>query len=237
MANRLPLNAPIAKPPSVNEPRLEMNAPFAWLRSLPYPRASLSSILFNIAASLIYMPTPNGGNGGQGGIVAPRVVQVLLHLMGILSFLNWSIRTEVTRLADVSCMLVLKLIFIVIALRIDADDMAFVTCTLSAVAIAICLVFGLRLADDGADKIMAPAIAALLLALYSYQSPAIVERPEGLIIFVLGYACKFCDVHHVAPRFYWWTALFHAAVAYSMCLCGMQLRGVNAAEDYLIHLY
>ena len=49
--------------------------------------------------------------------------------------------------------------------------------------------------------------------------------------------CKFADVNHVAPRFYWWTTLFHAAVAYSMCLCGMQLRGVNAAEDYLVHLY
>ena len=234
---RRPLTAAILKPPSVNEPRLAVHAPFAWLRTLPYPRATLSSVVFNVGAVLVYVPAPNGGIGGQGGTVAPRVVQVLLHAMGLLSFLNWSVRIEASRLADVSCMLVLKLVFVAIALRIDADDAAFLTCTLSAVALSVGLIFGLRLADDGADRVMAPAIAALLLAVYSYRSPAIIERPEGLLIFVLGYVCKFCDVHHVAPRFYWWTTLFHAAVAYAMCLCGMQLRGVNAAEDYLIHLY
>lgn len=228
---------PIAKPPSVNEPRYELRAPFAWLRALPYPRASLSSFAFNLGAALVYVPAPNGGRGGQGGTVAPRVVQLLLHTMGLLSLLNWSVRVEVTRLADVSCMLVLKLVFIAIALRIDADDAAFLTCTLLAVGLSLVLVFGYRLADDGADKLMAPAIATLLLALGIYRSPAIIERPEGLLVFVLGYVCKFADVKHVAPRFYWWTTLFHAAVAYSMCLCGMQLRGVNAAEDYLIHLY
>merc|ERR1719240_213692 len=124
-APRSRLSDPIPKPPSTNEPRVEANAP-AWLQAIPYPRAALSSFVFNISAVMIYVPMPQ--RAPMGGPASVAVVTALLHTMGLLSLANWTMRTEWARLADISCMLVLKITFIALALGLEsADDSTFLT--------------------------------------------------------------------------------------------------------------
>ena len=119
---------PIPKPPSVNEPRYEKFGP-EWLRNLSYPRATLSSFAYNFAAIALFWPTastPEKDDGvrAETGAVAPYVCAALLHTMGFLSLVNWSLRTEWTRLGDVTCMLVLKVFFIAIAIGLATSDTA-----------------------------------------------------------------------------------------------------------------
>ena len=78
--------------------------------------------------------------------------------MGLLSFANWTTRTEWSRLADVSCMLVLKLFFIALALGLEKSDAHMLATVGLGALVTLGLIFGLRIADGGADKVMAPVI-------------------------------------------------------------------------------
>ena len=228
------LSDPIPKPPNTCEPRVDPKAP-AWLRRIPYPRAALSSFIFNLAGVMMYVPAPQ--RDPMGGPASALVLALLLHTMGFLSLANWTTRTEWSRLADVSCMLVLKITFIALALGLEADgDAAFLNVVGGGAIMSVILIFGLRLADDGADKVMFPVIVVLLAAIFTNRSPVILERPEGILAFALGYVCKLADAKKVAPRFLYWTATFHFLVAYSMGLAGLQLRGVRGS-DYVPHLF
>ena len=76
----------------------------------------------------------------------------------------------------------------------------------------------------------------MLACMYAYRSLAVLERPEFAFFVVLGYLCRSADTASACPRFLWWTALFHVFVAYSMCLVGLQLRGVYA-PNYMPHIF
>ena len=97
---------PIPRPPSANEPKFEDSGP-EWLRKTPYRRATLSSFAYNAAAVAIYLPAAGTG-GYPGGAASHILLAVLMHVMGVLSLANWTLRNELSRLADISCMLVLK---------------------------------------------------------------------------------------------------------------------------------
>ena len=221
--------SPIPGTPSVNEPPFD-----ARLKGIPYPRATLSSFAFNLFGVLMFLP--DGAKVHNVDTAAALICSALLHAMGLLSFANWYFRVEWARLLDISCMLVLKLFFIAIALGLEKNNTALIQFMGVGTFASLFLVCGLRIADGGADKVMAPVILALLACDYVYRPSIVIEPLEGLGIFVLGYLCKLADSLHLVPRFWWWTTLFHAIVAYTIGLAGISLRGLNGG-DYLPRLH
>ena len=222
---RTSLFDPIPRPPSANEPKFEASGP-EWLRKTPYRRATLSSFVYNIAAVAIYLPAAGTG-GYPGGAASHVLLAVLMHVMGLLSLANWTLRNELSRLADISCMLVLKCWGIAIALRLDDNDAAMLAFTGLGTLLIVFLIFGMRVADGGADKVMVVAIIILVASEVAYRPPALLRPIEGMVIFLIGYLCKLMDDLHVWKSFYWWTALFHLLTAYTIALAGMSLRGAD----------
>jgi hypothetical protein len=222
------LLAPIPTPPRTNEHRhgRRLGCGPAWLRRMPYPRAALSSLVYNLAGAALWLPPAVAAP--PAGRVAPAVLSGLLHAMGALSLANWTARTELARLLDVSCMLCLKAHFLALGLGLEGRDGAMAAWTAASVAGAGVAVCGLRLADGGrADRLMAPLIAALLAVALVRRPAVLLEPPEGMGAFVAGYACKLADVRGAAPRCLWWTAAFHALTAHAMLLAGLTLRGAE----------
>ena len=234
MAARSRLSDPILKPPSTNEPRHEALAP-RWLRCISYPRASLSSLCYNVAAIAMFAPAarPNPFHT-PSGTAAPILLAFLLHAMGVLSLANWTARTELWRLLDISCMLVLKAYFIAVAAGWDVNDATMLVATVISTLASTTAVFGARVADGGAGRVMAPVIAVLLATEYIYFPAKLLVPLEGSCIFVLGYLCKLADDLRICPRFYWWTALFHVGTAYSMYLAGISERGAHPGHPTVL---
>ena len=221
--------APIPGTPSVNEPTVDRR-----LKGIPYPRATLSSFAFNLFGILMFLPV--GAKVHTVDTAAPYICAALLHAMGVLSFVNWYLRVEWARLLDISCMLVLKLFFIAIAIGLEKSNTAMIQFMGVGTFACVFLVCWLRIADGGADKVIAPVIFAFLACDYVYRPAIILEPLEGIGIFVLGYLCKLADSLHLMPKFWWFTTLFHVFVAYSIGLAGIGLRGLDAG-DYIPRLH
>ena len=132
---RKALTDAIVKPPSTNEARHASSGP-QWFRSIPYPRATLSSLSFNIAAVVMFLPP----GGHTQGTAAPWVLAALLHIMGLLSLANWSLRIEWMRLCDICCMLVLKVFFMALALGLESSDGTIVGVTVLSTLVSLALI-------------------------------------------------------------------------------------------------
>lgn len=210
---------PIPTPPRCNEHRSKQHG---WMR---YPRAALSSLLYNVSGVVILHAHADQSQEPMAALI----MATLLHVMGLASLLNWTQRNELSRLLDISCMLMLKCHFIALAVGLEKhDDAVMLAWTTASIAMAVTLVFVLRLADNNkADLLMAPFIAVLLVCEYVFRPPLLLDPPEGMLLFVAGYLCKLADLQGVWQHFLWWTALFHALTAYVMALAGLELRGAN----------